>query len=177
MPSISAFGSSANLLFKVCGSSSALRLLVSHATVSALITVGLSFDDEPTANSKDELTVAASGSHNLRRRLNCNLCACSFPPWATRSPSRGRACPTHLGSAAMHTEGAVRRLTDPPTAKGLWDIGVQSGSAYLVRKVCGSSRRSHPSAARAHRDEIRSHSLRRVVGYNSSIPAFAGITR
>ena len=30
--------------------------------------VGLSFDDEPTVNSKDELTVATSGSHNLRRR-------------------------------------------------------------------------------------------------------------
>jgi hypothetical protein len=28
-----------------------------------------------------------SGPHNLRRRSNCNLCACSFPPCATRSPS------------------------------------------------------------------------------------------
>ncbi|MGD1103459.1 MAG: hypothetical protein ABSA59_15520 [Terriglobia bacterium] len=43
------------------------------ATVSALVTVGFSFDDEPTVNSQDELAVATSGSHNLRRRSNCNL--------------------------------------------------------------------------------------------------------
>ncbi|MGD1155400.1 MAG: hypothetical protein ABSA41_06175 [Terriglobia bacterium] len=34
-------------------------------TVTPLVTVGLSFDDEPTANSKDELTVATSGSPAL----------------------------------------------------------------------------------------------------------------
>jgi hypothetical protein len=38
-------------------------------TATALVTVGFSFDDEPTVNSQDELTVATSGSHNLRRRL------------------------------------------------------------------------------------------------------------
>jgi hypothetical protein len=42
------------------------------------MTVGFSFDDEATANSKDELTVAPSGSQDLRRRSSCNLCACSF---------------------------------------------------------------------------------------------------
>ena len=35
-----------------------------------LATVGFSFDDEPTVNSQDELAVATSGSHNLRRRSN-----------------------------------------------------------------------------------------------------------
>ncbi|MGA9055288.1 MAG: hypothetical protein WB763_02130, partial [Terriglobia bacterium] len=54
------------------------------ATVTALVTVGVFFDDEPTVNSKHELTVATSGSQNLSRRSNCNLCACSFPPCATR---------------------------------------------------------------------------------------------
>jgi hypothetical protein len=67
-----------------------------------------------------ELAVATSGSHNLRRRPNCNLCACSFPPCATRPPSRGRACPTLLGSAAICTEGTASR---PPTARRLADIG------------------------------------------------------
>jgi len=46
-----------------------------RATVSALVTVGFSFDAEPTVNSQDELAVETSGSHNLRRRSNCNLCA------------------------------------------------------------------------------------------------------
>jgi hypothetical protein len=32
------------------------------ATVTGLVAVGFSFDDEPTVNSKDELTVATSGS-------------------------------------------------------------------------------------------------------------------
>jgi hypothetical protein len=32
------------------------------------VTVDFRFDDEPTVNSKDELTVATSGSHDLRRR-------------------------------------------------------------------------------------------------------------
>jgi hypothetical protein len=35
---------------------------------TALVTVGFSFDDELTVNSQDELAVATSGSHNLRRR-------------------------------------------------------------------------------------------------------------
>jgi hypothetical protein len=34
------------------------------------MTVGFSFDDEPTVNSQDELALAASESHNLRRRSN-----------------------------------------------------------------------------------------------------------
>jgi hypothetical protein len=41
-----------------------------RATVSAFVTVGFSFDDEPTVNSKDELTVATFGPQNLRRRSN-----------------------------------------------------------------------------------------------------------
>ena len=32
--------------------------------------MGFTFDDEPTVNSQDELTVATFGSHNLRRRSN-----------------------------------------------------------------------------------------------------------
>ena len=35
------------------------------ATVGALVAVGSSFDDEHTVNSRDELTVAASGSSYL----------------------------------------------------------------------------------------------------------------
>ena len=54
---------------------------------STLVTMGFSFDDEPTVNSQDEFTVATSCSQDLRHRSNCNLCACSFPPCATRSPS------------------------------------------------------------------------------------------
>ena len=87
---------------------------------------GFSFDDKPTVDSKDELTIATSRSHNLRRRSNCNLCTCSFPPSATRSPGRGRACPTLPGSAAMYAQGTASR---PPTAKGLSGIGVRPGSA------------------------------------------------
>ena len=45
------------------------RFLV-QAAVTAFVTVGFSFDDEPTVNSQGELAVAASGSHNLRRRSN-----------------------------------------------------------------------------------------------------------
>jgi hypothetical protein len=50
------------------------------ATVTAFVTVGFSFDDEPTVDSQDELAVATSGSHNLRRRSYCNLCAHSRLP-------------------------------------------------------------------------------------------------
>jgi hypothetical protein len=137
--------------------------------VIALVTVGFSFDGEPTVNSQDELTVATSGSQGLSRRSNCNLCACSFPPCATRSPAAGtgRACPTLPGSAAMYTEGTASR---PPTAEGLANIGVQSGSADLFFKVCGSSHRSHPRTAEstervcATRSVItRSIARRRVV--------------
>src|SRR5208337_1688886 len=111
------------------------------ATACAVVTVGFSFDDEPTVNSKDELTVATSGSHNLRRCSNRNLRACSFPPCATRSPGGGRACPTLPGSAAMYTEGTASR---PPTAKGLADIGVRPGSAPIYRG--GFSHRPRPGA-------------------------------
>jgi hypothetical protein len=106
------------------------------ATVSALATVGFSFDDESTVNSKDGLTVTTSGSQNLRRRSNWNLCACSFPLCTTRSPGRGRACPTLPGSAAMYAEGTASR---PPTAKGLADIGVRPGSAGPALRPCGFS--------------------------------------
>jgi hypothetical protein len=47
------------------------------ASVAALL--GFSYDDEPTVNSKYELTVATSGSHNLMHPSNCNLSACRFP--------------------------------------------------------------------------------------------------
>ena len=40
------------------------------AIVTVLVTVGFSFDREPTVNSQDELIVATSGLHNLRRRSN-----------------------------------------------------------------------------------------------------------
>jgi hypothetical protein len=40
------------------------------STLTALAPVGFSFNDEPTVNSQDELAVATSGSHNLRRRSN-----------------------------------------------------------------------------------------------------------
>jgi|GEM_PF-6044073 len=40
------------------------------ATAAAFASVGISIDDEPTVNSQDELAVATSGSHNLRRRSN-----------------------------------------------------------------------------------------------------------
>jgi hypothetical protein len=39
-------------------------------TISAFMTVGIAFADEPTLNSQDELAEATSGSHNLRRRSN-----------------------------------------------------------------------------------------------------------
>jgi hypothetical protein len=106
------------------------------AVPTALATTGFSFNDEPIVKSQHELALATSGSHNLRRRSNCNLCACSFPPCATRSPGRGRACPTLPGSAAMYTEGTASR---PPTAKGLADIGVQPGSAGPAVRPCGFS--------------------------------------
>jgi len=38
------------------------------ATATAFEIAGFPFADEPTVNSKNELTVATSGSHNLRRR-------------------------------------------------------------------------------------------------------------
>ena len=47
------------------------------AVPTGLATTGFSFADEPPVNSKDELSAATSGSHNLRRRSNCNPCACS----------------------------------------------------------------------------------------------------
>ena len=38
------------------------------AVPTALATTGFSLNDEPTVKSQRELTVATSGSHNLRRR-------------------------------------------------------------------------------------------------------------
>jgi hypothetical protein len=75
-------------------------------------------------------------SHTLRRRSNGNPCACSIPLCATRLPGRGRACPTLPGSAVIYAEGTASR---PPTAKGLADIGVQSGSAGPALRPCGFS--------------------------------------
>jgi hypothetical protein len=37
---------------------------------TTFVTVGFSFDDEPTITSQEELAMATSGSHNLRRRSN-----------------------------------------------------------------------------------------------------------
>lgn len=48
---------------------------MSGAMVGAPATVRFSLDDELTVNSIGELTMATSGSHNLRRRSSCNLCA------------------------------------------------------------------------------------------------------
>ena len=41
-----------------------------QATVTAFAAMGFPYDDEPTVNSQEELAVATSGSHNLRRRSN-----------------------------------------------------------------------------------------------------------
>ena len=71
----------------------------------------------------------------------CNLCACSFPPCATRARSRGRACPTLLGSAAMYTEGTASR---PPTATGLADIEVQENE--ICTRVVAEGPRCGPFA-------------------------------
>ena len=88
------------------------------ATVSALVTVVFSFDDEPTVNSKDELTAATSGSRNLRRRSNCNLRASRFPPCATRSPS-------------------VSVVNGSPTARGLSAVFVARASPHFAQgKLC-----------------------------------------
>ncbi len=40
------------------------------AVTTTLVTMGFSFNDEPTFNSQDELAVATSGSHNLWRGSN-----------------------------------------------------------------------------------------------------------
>ncbi len=125
------------------------------ATARALVIVGSSFDDKPTVNSKGELTVATSGSSYLMRRSGADLKvgatpACSFPPCATRSPGRGRACPTLPGSPAMYAEGTASR---PPTAKGLADIGVRRGSAGPAVRPCGSS--SGAGSCRAANKVIR----------------------
>jgi len=56
-----------------------IQTLKRVAGASDLVTVNFSFDAEPTVNSQAELALATCGSHNLRRRSNCNLCACSFP--------------------------------------------------------------------------------------------------
>ena len=48
----------------------ASRFSPARAYVAALVPVGFPFDDEPTVNSQDELAVATSGSHSLRRGSN-----------------------------------------------------------------------------------------------------------
>ena len=45
-----------------------MRKLVT--TVTAFVTTDFPFDNESTVNSQGELTVATSGSQNLKRRLN-----------------------------------------------------------------------------------------------------------
>jgi hypothetical protein len=45
-----------------------VKRFIVEATITAFGTVAFHFDDEPTVNSQDELAVATSGSHNLRRR-------------------------------------------------------------------------------------------------------------
>ncbi len=42
----------------------------------------------------------------------------------------------------MYTEGTVRRLTDPPTAKGLADIGVQENEICPRVLIARQERRS-----------------------------------
>jgi hypothetical protein len=103
---------------------------------TALATTGFSFNDEPTVNSKDELTAATSGTsyswhgHPARahgqdahstgavRTVISALVASHLAELDHQAASRGRACPTLPGSAAMYKEGTASR---PPTAKGLAD--------------------------------------------------------
>jgi hypothetical protein len=56
--------------FSMYGCTVHVKRFIVEATVAAFVTAGFSFYDEPTANSQDELAVATSGSHNLRRRSN-----------------------------------------------------------------------------------------------------------
>ncbi len=49
------------------------RTFGQRATVTALVTAGFSLDDEPRVSSKNELTVATFGSHNLRHRSGADL--------------------------------------------------------------------------------------------------------
>jgi hypothetical protein len=44
-----------------------VKRFMGEATAAAFVSPSFSFDDE--RNSQDELAVATSGSHNLRRRL------------------------------------------------------------------------------------------------------------
>ena len=98
------------------------------ATVSVLVTAGFSFDDEPTVNSKDELTVATSGSHDLRRRSGAD-------PAGAGSALR-RLAASHLAQLDHQVKGVVNGSF---TAKALPDIGVQSGSAGPAVRPCGFS--------------------------------------
>jgi len=50
-----------------------VKRFIVEATVAAFVAAGFSFDDEPTVNYQDELTVATSGSHNLSRRSNGSM--------------------------------------------------------------------------------------------------------
>jgi len=45
-----------------------VKRFMMEGTDIAFVTVGFPFDAKPTVNSQDELAVATSGSHNLRRR-------------------------------------------------------------------------------------------------------------
>ena len=104
--------------------------------------MGFSFDDKPTANSQGELAVATSWSHNLRRRSN---------GWNPLTKCRGLPYPAFRGVKA-EPRG---RQADPPTTKGLVDIGVtRAAMTYLrgdfhVRGIRVGLRHAEPFEAQA----------------------------
>jgi len=65
-----------------------------------LMTVGFSFDDEPTANSQDELAVATNGSSMGSADLFFKVCGSSH-----------RLCPI---AADLHNTSALRLLVSRP---------------------------------------------------------------
>jgi hypothetical protein len=69
------------------GNTVQVKRFMVEATVTAFVTVGFSLDDEPTVNSKDELTVATSGSQDPRRRSMLHLLGRAAQP-ASRWKSR-----------------------------------------------------------------------------------------
>jgi len=77
------------------------------ALPAALVTVRFSFDDKPTVNSQDELAVATSGSHNLRRRSNgeCNheMPGLPYPTFRRVNAGPGGGKPSPYGERAWRT--------------------------------------------------------------------------
>ncbi len=90
------------------------------ATASALVTVGFSFDDEPTVNSNDELRAATS-----------TICPVSHHPLTPSSAEEG---------SYFHNLGAVRTVTSALVASHFAQLGHQVGVGlalpFLVRRQC-----------------------------------------